>query len=257
MLNSVGDAESRENYRLALRSFLEPKFDQLSEESKVRFGKNILRILDSKDPQDQKFIENGPQLCDYLSEEATAHFERVKTLLSGLRIKYEINPKLVRGLDYYNKTVFEVTAGQLGAQNALGGGGRFDGLPALLGGPDLPCVGFAAGIERIIQTMLGQNVDLPSPPHPKVYLIPIGLAAKEYCTSLVFKLRHENIAAEIDWDGKKPGKALEHATKLGSIYALFIGDEELSNQSIQLKELATRKEIPLQLDELSNFLGNQ
>ncbi len=257
MLNSVGDAATRENYRQALRAFLQPNFDQLSEDSKVRFEKNVLRILDSKDPQDQKLVANGPQLADFLTEEAADHFNRVKTLLTGLGIKYEINPKLVRGLDYYNKTVYEVTAGQLGAQNAIGGGGRFDGLPAMLGGPDLPCVGFAAGIERIIQTMLGQNVPLPEPPAPQIFLIPIGAAAKEICTQLVFQLRHDNIAAEIDWDGKKPGKSLEHAMKLGATYALFLGDDELNSQSIQLKELATRKEIPLKLTELSKFLSKQ
>lgn len=257
MLNSVGDAATRENYRTALRSFLQPKLNELSEESKIRFEKNVLRILDSKDPQDQKILENAPQLSEYLTDEASDHFNKVKTLLKGLGIKYEINQKLVRGLDYYNKTVFEVTAGQLGAQNAIGGGGRFDGLPALLGGPDLPCVGFAAGLERIIQTMLGQNVALPDPPHPQIYLIPIGEKAKEYCTTLVFELRHNQIAAEIDWDSKKPGKALEHAMKMGSTYALFVGDDELSSQTIQLKELATRKEIPLQLSDLPKFLGKQ
>lgn len=257
MLNSVGDAATRENYKAALRSFLEPKFNELSEESKLRFEKNVLRILDSKDPQDQRFLENAPQLSKYLTEEATDHFNKVKTLLKGLGINYEINPKLVRGLDYYNKTVFEVTAGELGAQNAIGGGGRFDGLPSLLGGPDLPCVGFAAGLERMIQTMLGQNVSLPDPPHPKIFLIPLGEKAKEYCTLLVFKLRHSQIAAEIDWDSRKPGKALEHAMKIGSTYALFIGDDELNSQTIQLKELATRKEIPLHLNDLPKFLGEQ
>lgn len=257
MLNSVGDPTSRENYREALRAFLAPKLDQLSEESRHRFEKNVLRILDSKDPQDHQMLVGAPQLADFLTEEATDHFNQVKTLLKKIGIKYEINPKLVRGLDYYNKTVFEVTAGQLGAQNAIGGGGRFDGLPALLGGPDLPCVGFASGMERIIQTMLGQNVPLPEPKHPTLFLIPIGDKAKEFCTTLLFQLRHENIATEIDWDGKKPGKAIEHAAKLGSSYALFIGEDELSSQTIQLKELASRKEIQLNINDLPKFLGKQ
>lgn len=257
MLNSVGDADSRENYQAALRSFLEPKFQQLSEDSKLRFEKNVLRILDSKEDQDHRLLEGAPQLSDFLTEEAQDHFNRVKTLLGELGIKYEINPKLVRGLDYYNKTVFEVTAGQLGAQNAIGGGGRFDGLTALLGGPNLPSIGFATGIERLIQTMLGQGVPLPEAPHPKIFLIPVGAKAKEYCTQLVFQMRHRKIAAEIDWDAKKPGKALEHAMRVGATYALFIGDDELSSQSIQLKELATRAEIPLQLSDLLKFLGEE
>ncbi len=254
MLNSVGDNDSREAYRTALRIFLEPKLNDLSEESKTRFKQNILRILDSKNPNDQKALEGAPSLLNFLSEEAKEHFAKVKSLLEKLGIRYELNPKLVRGLDYYTKTVFEVTSGELGAQNAIGAGGRYDGLTALLGGPDLPSVGFAAGLERIIQTMLGQNVELPTPPHPQIFLVPLGDAAKAYCTELVFQLRHQGVAAEIDWNPKKVGKTLEHASHIGATYALVLGDDELDSQSIKLKELASRKEIPLSLVDLPKFL---
>ena len=254
MLNSVGDTKTRENFRVALRSYLQPKFEELSEESKIRFEKNILRILDSKDPHDQKLLANAPSIMDLLSPEAKDHFERVQSLLTKLSIPYQLTPNLVRGLDYYTKTVFEITSGELGAQNAIGAGGRYDGLISLLGGPDLPAVGFAAGLERIIQTMLGQNVPLPTPPHPTIFLIPIGEQAKEVCFKLVFQLRHQNIAAEIDWSPKKVGKSLEHASALRATYALVLGEEEISSNSIKLKTLANREEITLPLGELGKFL---
>lgn len=254
MLNSVGDGATRDQYRKALKKYLEPKFSELSEESKVRFEKNPLRILDSKDAGDQKLLQGAPSILDFHSEEAKHHFAVVQKRLSQLGIDYEINPYLVRGLDYYNKTVFEVTAGELGAQNAIGAGGRYDGLTALLGGPDFPAVGFAAGLERILQTMLGQNVALPSPPKPLLFCIPMGEKAKEFCIQLVFQLRHENIYAELDWNSKKVGKSLEKADHLGATYALVLGEDELNSQEIRLKKLATREEISLKIDQLRDFL---
>ncbi len=257
MLNSVGDGQSRKEYKEALRSFLQPKIDQLSEESKVRFEKNVLRILDSKDPTDQKLLIGAPSILEFLSKDAREHFERVQELLDKLGIDYVINPKLVRGLDYYTKTVFEVTSGQLGSQNAIGAGGRYDGLTATLGGPDLPSVGFAAGLERILQTMLAQNVPLPSPPHPTVFLIPMGNPAKEVCIELVYKLRHQNIPSEIDCNSKKVGKSLEQAVHLGSTYAIIVGDEELVEKSVKIKHLATREETTVPFEEISSWLRKQ
>ena len=255
MLNSVGDAKSREEYRHSLRQFLQPHLPSLSEESQVRFEKNVLRILDSKSPQDQKLLENAPMILEFLSEEAKNRFEQVKALLTKLGLPYEINPNLVRGLDYYNQTVFEVTSGELGAQNAIGAGGRYDGLTALLGGPHLPAVGFAAGLERIIQTMLAQNVPLPPRPHPKLFLIPIGDEAKTICTELLFSLRHKGIAAEINWKSKKVGKALEQAALLQADYATVVGEEELSTQTLKVKDLATRQEVSVPLNHLEQFLS--
>jgi len=257
MLNSVGDQKTREKYKKALRTFLESKLDKLSEESKVRFEKNVLRILDSKDPNDQKLLEGAPSILDFLSDEAEDHFQKVQALLKKLGIPYEINSKLVRGLDYYTKTVFEVVSGELGAQNAIGAGGRYDGLTSTLGGPYLPSVGFAAGLERILQTMLAQNVPLPKPPHPTLFLIPIGDAAKETCMEILYKLRHEGIPSEIDWNSKKVGKSLEHAVSLCATYAMVIGDEELSSKSAKIKHLDTREETPLPLGEISSWLRKQ
>lgn len=254
MLNSVGDSATRDTYRTALRDFLRPKLHQLSEDSQMRFEKNVLRILDSKDPGDRKILETAPVILDVLSEESRTHFERVKSLLSALGIKYEINPHLVRGLDYYTKTVFEVTSGSLGAQNAIGAGGRFDGLTELLGGPNLPSVGFATGFERVIQSMIAQNIPLPTPPHPIIFIIPIGEEAKDYSVKLLFEMRHQNIPAEMDFQGKKIGTALQLADALKSTYALVIGENELKTKQVKLKKLATREEIQLSLNDLFSFL---
>ncbi len=254
MINSVGDAESREAYRGALRTFLEPNVSKLSEESQVRFEKNVMRILDSKNEGDQKLLEGAPTILDFLSDEAKEHFDKVQKLLKRLGIDFVINPKLVRGLDYYTKTVFEVTAGELGAQNSIGAGGRFDGLIATLGGPQIPSIGFATGLERVIQTMLAQGVTVPKPDGPLIYIIPLGDDSAEHCIDLVYSLRHNSIQAELDLRGKKVGAALERAVAMRAKYALVIGDDELKSKLVKLKELATRKEIAVPLEELPEWL---
>lgn len=254
MLNSVGDTKSRSDYRDALQNYLRPHFENLSEESKVRFEKNVLRILDSKSPSDQALLQTAPSILDFLSPDSKDHFLMVQALLKKIGIPYQINTKLVRGLDYYTNTVFEVTSGELGAQNSIGGGGRYDGLIAELGGPNLPSIGFGTGLERIIQTLLGQNAPLPEPPHPVIFLIPLGQRSKEECLHLLYNLRRENIPSEIDWIPKKVGNSLNHAVSLNSTYAVIIGDDELNSRVIKLKELASRKEIELSLEELINFI---
>ncbi|MCI0382743.1 MAG: histidine--tRNA ligase [Chlamydiae bacterium] len=241
-LNSIGNEECRKKFQLALTAFLKPHFDSLSEESKVRFQKNILRILDSKDPNDQKIIANAPSILDMLDSESKEHFHQVQQLLKKLKLPFQINPKLVRGLDYYNKTVFEIISGELGAQNSIGGGGRYDGLMSLLDGPNLPAVGFATGMERILQTMLGQKISFPSPISPFIYLIFMGDEARKFCFSLLYDLRHSKIPSEMDLQGKKIGNALQFAEKLKAKYALIIGEDELKQQMVKLKELETRQE---------------
>ncbi len=247
MINSIGDETSRVEYRKALHEYLQPHLSSLSPESQVRFSKNVLRILDSKDPNDQKLLEKAPRTIDFLSGEAKDHFEELLKLLKHLGISYAVNHKLVRGLDYYNKTVFEIVSEELGAQNTICGGGRYDGLPALLGGPNLPSIGFATGIERLIQTMLGQNVSFPRPAHPFVFFIPLGTEALSTAMDLLCKLRHKGIASDIDMGAKKVQRGLELASSADADYAIVIGDRELEQKEIELKNLSTReaKKIPL------------
>lgn len=254
MVNSVGDASSRDPYREALTKYLQPHFGELSEDSKVRFSKNILRILDSKDPTDQKLLQKAPSILDFLSSDAKAHFEEVQKLLKKLKIDFVVNPKLVRGLDYYNKTVFEITSSELGAQNTIAGGGRYDGLIAAVGGPDLPGVGFATGLERILQTMCAQKAAFPPPPHPTVFLIPLGDAAHTYCYDLLFRLRHEKISAEMDFSGKKVQHGLQLANAEKADYSVVIGDRELEAKEIELKNMATRASTRVLLSDLVNTL---
>jgi histidyl-tRNA synthetase len=253
-LNSIGDAESRTAFREALHAFLRPQFDQLSADSKVRFDKNVLRILDSKDPRDQAILTGAPQILDFLSAEAKTHFECVLKGLDTLRIPYRLNPKLVRGLDYYNNTVFEITSGALGAHNALVGGGRYDGLTEILGGPHLPAFGFATGIERIIQTMLKQQAPFPKPAHPLLFLIPLGEGALQYCVHLISSLRHAGIASEIDLSGKKIQHSLQLANQIGAEFTLIIGDDELTQKKGMLKHMETRESIEIHFDTLQEKL---
>ncbi len=240
-INSVGDALTRVEYKKALAEYLTPFFNELSADSQERFSKNILRILDSKDPKDKQILVDAPTILDYLQPESKAHFEKVLKLLDVLNLSYTIQPSLVRGLDYYNKTVFEITSGELGAQNAIGGGGRYDGLTSTLGGPDLPAVGYATGLERLLQTMLKQNVPFPAPPYPFLFLIPLGDNGLQFCFQLLCQLRHDGIPVEIDLSGKKVQHGLSLANAVSAEYAVIIGDDELSSHRIALKQMATRE----------------
>lgn len=255
-LNSVGDPSCRGLYRQALIEFLQPRREELSEDSKTRLQINPLRILDSKEKCDQDLLQNAPSLLNYLNDECREHLNDVCELLKKIKIPYFINSKLVRGLDYYNKTVFEVTAGELGAQNTIGAGGRYDGLIKTLGGPDLPSVGWATGIERIIQTMLAQEVPLPEPASPAIFLIPLGDAAKIRCFSLLKELRDHRISAEMDFTGKKLKDTLRYADQIKAKFTLVVGDAELEKEAADLKEMASRTSRQISLSHLIEELGH-
>lgn len=253
-INSIGSAEARFLFKEALKNYLTPLQSSLSPESQIRLSVNPLRILDSKDPIDKEIVAQAPSILDFLTPDDRSHFDELQEFLSHLNIPFQVNPLLVRGLDYYNKTVFEIVAGELGAQNSIGGGGRYDGLIETLGGKNLPAFGFGTGIERILQTMLHQNVLLPSPPHPLIYLIPMGTKAFSVCFSLLHQLREEGLAGEMDFSGKKLGKSIQLADELGSTYCIVIGDTEIETNTIELKELATGNKIPCSLPNLIPFL---
>lgn len=254
-LNCIGDTEGRIAYKKALQDYLRHYYDKLSADSKNRFEANPLRILDSKDPADREIVAGAPSILDYLSDESRNHFEAVKTLLGKLEIPYQVNPLLVRGLDYYNKTVFEIVAGELGAQNSIVGGGRYDGLMKTLGGPDLPCIGFGSGIERLIQTMIKQEVPLPSPNRPTLFLIPLGEAAKDACFLLVHDLRSKGIPVQMDFSGRKLNKVMQYADQVKAKFVAVIGDDELKTQKVELKEMETGAKIKAPLFHLSRILN--
>lgn len=255
-LNTVGDLESRSHFKEAFLKYLKPYFAELSEDSQARFEKNPLRILDSKDPKDKEIVKKAPSILNYLTQEARSHFENLCKCLEEIKIPYIIDDKIVRGLDYYNKTVFEVLAGDLGAQNTVGGGGRFDGLLSTLGGPDLPAVGFATGLERVIQVMTSQNVALPKPCRPLVYFIPMGEEAKLKCFALAAKCRHSRIGADIELSGKKMQTAIQNAVRAGVLYCAIIGTDELEKETVQLKNLETREQREIPWDSLLKELSH-
>lgn len=240
-LNTVGDPASRALFREALKKFLEHKKAMLSEDSKVRLEVNPLRILDSKEDCDHAALEGAPVLSDFLNEACKEHFEQVLEKLQLLGISYNINAKLVRGLDYYTKTVFEITAGKKGAQNALAGGGRYDGLLKTLGGPDLPGVGFSTGLERVLQTMLAQNVPLPARKGPTLLLIGLGERAENYCFKKAHALREEGVSVEVEYSSKKLKEKLRYADHIAACFVLIVGDNELEKGQAEVKAMESRK----------------
>lgn len=252
-INSIGTEGCRSAFRSELVAYLEKKYSSLSQESQIRVKVNPLRVLDSKDPGDRAIVAEAPSIQNFLSEEALSHFETVLSLLSSLKIPYKVNPFLVRGLDYYNKTVFEVTSDLLGAQDSVGGGGRYDGLLKKLGGPDLPAFGFGMGLERLIQTMLAQSVALPPPPCCTLFLIPMGAAAKRAAMLLVQQLRRQGVSVQMDLGDRKVGKALQFASQLGARYAAVLGDNELESNTIDLKLLSSGEIKNIELSALPAF----
>lgn len=248
-LNTVGDPESRQAFRSALLEYLRPFLGELSPDSQARFEKNPLRILDSKDPKDKEIVSKAPSILHYLTPSAKHHFQELCRLLDLIQIPYQINDKIVRGLDYYNKTVFEFLTDNLGAQNTIGAGGRYDGLLATFDGPDLPGVGFATGMERVIQVLLGQKIETPVQPRPCLYFIPMGDRAREKCFSLATLCRHNHIAAEVELHAKKMQTAMQNAVKSNAFYTAIIGEEELKKDSLQLKDLETREQKEIRFDQ--------
>ncbi len=255
-LNTVGDLESRNRFKDALLSHLKPLFHELSEDSQARFEKNPLRILDSKDPKDKEIVKNAPSILNYLTKSAETHFQSLCSILKTIGISYVVDDRIVRGLDYYNKTVFEVIVKELGAQNTIGAGGRFDGLISSLGGPDLAAVGFATGLERVIQTMIAQKAELIQKTRPLIYFIPLGDEALAHCFSLATQCRHASIAADVELHAKKMQSALQRAIRIGADYCAIVGSEELKKKSIQLKNLQTRQQEEIsEINLLSRLKG--
>ena len=254
LLNTVGDPASRASFRQALLDYLRPHFDELSADSQMRFEKNPLRILDSKDPKDREIIQQAPSILHHLTPEAKEHFQELCRLLDLIHVPYVIDDKVVRGLDYYNKTVFEFAAENFGAQNTLGGGGRYDGLISTFDGPDLPGVGWATGLERVLQLMIAQNVPIQSQNHPWIYFVPLGSEARAKCFSLVTLCRHNLIPSDIELSTKKMQTALQNASRSQAKYCAIIGDEELAKEKLQLKNLATREQKEVSFDHLISLI---
>jgi histidyl-tRNA synthetase len=252
-LNSVGNVEDRQQYREALVNYLTPYHADLDPDSQARLSRNPLRILDSKDQKTQEIVRQAPNILDYLGDRSRQHFEQVQQLLSDLGIVYQLNPSLVRGLDYYTHTAFEIQSDDLGAQATVCGGGRYDGLVSSLGGPDTPAVGWAIGLERLI-LLLQQLQPVPSP-RPDFYLVSKGEKAEPQALLLAQRLRQAGFSAELDLSGSAFGKQFKRADRSGAIACLILGDAEAESQTVQLKWLAQKEQETLSLTQLFSQLG--
>jgi histidyl-tRNA synthetase len=249
-INSLGDAESKQRYRDLLVAFLSPKAAQLSEDSQRRLSENPLRILDSKDPRDKEAVQGAPPASEALSEKSRKHFETVQQLLAASREAFEVSPSLVRGFDYYTETLWEVTASGLGAQNAIGGGGRYDNLVESLGGRPTPGVGFGSGLERLLIALEAQGVQLPNPTKPLVWLVYHGDAARAAQWQLLRELRANDVAADMDHSGRSVKGQFKLLDRSGAQWAVTIGDTELANGTVVLKDLKTGEQTTVPKEQL-------
>ena len=247
-INSVGNSEDRANYRETLVSYLEPYKEDLDEDSKDRLTRNPLRILDSKDPKTQEIAQNAPKIVDSLSLESRRHFDTVLNLLTNLGIKYQINHCLVRGLDYYTHTAFEIKSNDLGAQATVCGGGRYDGLVKELGGPETQAVGWAIGMERLV--LLLQQLESGPVDAPDLYLVSRGEAAEAQALLLAQKLRGLSFRVELDLSGSAFGKQFKRADRSGAVACLVLGDAEAENKSVNLKWLASGEQQAIAQSDL-------
>ena len=244
-INSLGTPEDRQAYRAALVAWLEQRIDQLDADSQARLSTNPLRILDSKNPATQALLEQAPTLADALSPESQQRFMAVQQGLTALGIPFRLNPRLVRGLDYYGHTAFEITSDQLGAQATVCGGGRYDGLIGQLGGATTPAVGWALGMERlmlVLEAAAQQNPDGPaarlvSAPGPDAYLVNRGEQAEAAGLALARDLRQHGLTVELDGSGSAFGKQFKRADRSGAPWALVLGDEEAERGEVRLKPL--------------------
>ena len=246
-INNIGCPECRNEYKNSIKQVIKPKLEDFCPDCKIRFEKNPMRILDCK-KEKCKALLTSPELeavinSEFICEGCVKHFDGLKEYLEILQINYTLNKKLVRGLDYYNKTVFEITSVNLGAQNAVCGGGRYDPLVATLGGVDTPAVGWAIGMERLIS--------LISPPKKKSFMIFIVSDYTKEALKLAFELRKQGISTDIDFAGRKFKKQMEKASKSGAKYALILGENELKSGILTLKNLSTGEQETISPKEIS------
>jgi histidyl-tRNA synthetase len=246
-INSVGCPDCRPKHREALLAYARPLLDQMSADNQRRFQENPLRMLDSKDERDQQLLANAPALTDYLCGECRAHFDELQENLRRLDIAFELDPKLVRGFDYYTKTAFEVQSPDLGAQSTLCGGGRYDGLVEELGGPATPAVGCGIGVERALVALQSLGRELPVAAGPIAFLVTLGDEARKAGVNILSDLRTAGVSADMDYSRKGMKAQMREADRSGARYALILGDNELTAGVVQLKELKTgaQDQVPL------------
>ncbi len=248
-LNSIGCPTCRAEYHKALTAYFTSKQDELCDTCRDRLGRNPMRILDCKSPVCGAIAADAPVITDYLCDDCATHFTQVQQYLKAAEIPFELDPHIVRGLDYYTRTVFEFVSDSLGAQAVLCGGGRYDGLCEELGGPKLPALGFAMGLERLLMVLKAQEITLPEEPRCEVYFASLGDAAAAHCFMLADQLRAGGVAAECDTVGRGLKAQMKYADKLGALYTVVVGDNEIETGSAKLKDMKTGEMTDIALDE--------
>ena len=252
-LNSIGSLECRKNYRTALKEYLKPHLTNLTETSQNRFNHNPLRILDTKAPNEIKILEDAPDISDYWTNEDKTHFNEVIEYLEILKIEYVLMPRLVRGLDYYTRTTFEITAPSLGAQNAICGGGRYDGLTEMLGGKPTPGIGFAAGMERILLAMKSKQFNKNK---VQIYIVGLGDHTRTTVIKLAQELRKQSLITEFDLLRRSLKAQLREANKMNVKYAIIIGEEELESNQLEVKNFSTGNQQKVKLSKIVEHMNS-
>ena len=254
-INSLGDENARPHYKNLLREYLEPHAHELSETSRERIRTNPLRILDTKDEKERALLNGAPLLIEHIGDEARRYYEEVKDHLGRLEIAFEEDPFLVRGLDYYTHTTFELESPNLGAQSALAGGGRYDLLAGELGsGSRVPAVGFAAGFERLILALAAEDIPLQGPVPPDAFIVALGEAAAEAALPLAQRLRAAGIKTGLDLKGRSMKAQMREANRQSAVFAVILGEDELQKGEAQVKRMDTGEQKSADLDRLPEIL---
>ena len=253
-INSIGCPECRKAYHNALKEYFSSRADELCGTCNERLDRNPMRILDCKSPICKEIAADAPVIIDFLCDDCREHFEQVKSHLAAAGIDYTVNPHIVRGLDYYTRTVFEFVSGDIGAQSTVCGGGRYDGLVTQMGGNPTPALGFAMGIERLMMVLENTNAEFPDAPVCDIYIAAMGNSAAVKATALCTALRADGFEALCDICGRGLKAQMKYADKVGALYTLVLGDNELESGKAQLKEMATGNITEVSIAELGDAL---
>ncbi|MGF6375570.1 histidyl-tRNA synthetase [Clostridiales Family XIII bacterium PM5-7] len=254
-INSVGCPECRKKHREALREFLKPKYDELCNTCKDRYDRNPMRILDCKSEICQELVKDAPMMIDYLCDDCQTAFDDIQANLTAMDIAFTIDPKIVRGLDYYTKTAFEFVTTKIGAQGTVCGGGRYDHLIEEIGGPPIPGVGFGLGIERLLMLMEANGIEIPKPEPLKAFIAVMGDEAKKFGLKLLRDLRKKGIKAEMDTLARNIKGQFKYADRLNAQYTVVIGENELTEGIVSIKEMAKSEQRQVKLDDLIEELS--
>ena len=256
-INSIGCKVCRAEYNKALKEYFKPHLSEMCETCRSRYDKNPLRMLDCKEEGCKKFTAGAPKITDYLCDECKAHFEGVKNLLSAQGLKFTVNPRIVRGLDYYSKTVFEFVSNEIGSQGTVCGGGRYDGLISELGGSDMPAIGFAAGIERLMLLMENTGVKIPEEQKVRIYIAGMDEDTRAQAFKIATELRLKGVRAEIDHMSRSVKAQFKYADKLGAEYVAVIGGDELLSKTVNIKKMSDGTQQPVNFENIYAYLTKE